>query len=89
MKQQQHPDSWRPATRLVHSGFKAKVEGDTGYPLSPPIWQTATFGFDNPEDIDFRERRRGRLGMQAIASRKTRSAIGEVAHLERAELRYG
>jgi hypothetical protein len=49
-------------------------------------WNVA---FDNPEDIDFRERRRGRLGMQAIASRKTRSAIGEVAHLERAELRYG
>ena len=51
MKKEKSPDSWRPATRLVHSAFKSKVDGDSGYALSPPIWQTATFGFDNPEDI--------------------------------------
>jgi methionine-gamma-lyase len=51
MSKEKRPASWRTGTRLVHSGFPSRVDGETGYSLSSPIWQTATFGFDNPEDI--------------------------------------
>jgi methionine-gamma-lyase len=51
MSKEERPSSWRTGTRLVHSGFPSRVDGETGYSLSSPIWQTATFGFDNPEDI--------------------------------------
>ena len=51
MSDNKRPSSWRAGTRLVHSGFSSKVENGSGYALAPPIWQTATFGFDTPEDI--------------------------------------
>jgi methionine-gamma-lyase len=50
MKKEDRESSWRLATRLIHSGLPARVDGDTGYALSPPIWQTATFGFDRTQD---------------------------------------
>ena len=49
MKKEDRAGSWRLATRLVHAGLPARVDGDTGYALSPPIWQTATFGFDRTD----------------------------------------
>ena len=51
MKKKDRPKSWRLQTNLIHSGLPSRVDGDTGFALSPPIWQTATFGFDRPEDI--------------------------------------
>jgi cystathionine beta-lyase/cystathionine gamma-synthase len=50
MKKEDRSRPWRLATRLVHSGLPARVDGDSGYALSPPIWQTATFGFDRTQD---------------------------------------
>jgi methionine-gamma-lyase len=50
MKKEDRGSTWRLATRLIHSGLPSRVDGDTGYALSPPIWQTATFGFDRTED---------------------------------------
>ena len=51
MSNEKRPASWRTGTRLVHSGFPSRVDGEAGYSLSPPIWQTATFGFDTPDEI--------------------------------------
>src|SRR5258707_135438 len=51
MSKEKRPESWRTGTRLVHSGFPSRVDRATGYALSSPIWQTATFRFDNAEDI--------------------------------------
>lgn len=51
MKKEDRAQTWSLQTRLIHSGLPARVDGDTGFALSPPIWQTATFGFDRPEDI--------------------------------------
>ena len=51
MSEEKRPSSWRTGTRVVHSGFPSRADGEAGYSLSSPIWQTATFGFDNPEDI--------------------------------------
>ncbi|MGH9444055.1 MAG: trans-sulfuration enzyme family protein [Thermoanaerobaculia bacterium] len=51
MSKEKRPDSWRIGTRLVHSGFSSRPDGESGYSLSSPIWQTATFGFDTPEEI--------------------------------------